>query len=75
MANYSASKITNAGTVAAAFKTPSTGVTEIIQMSATNHDFTHLFIDDATDTVKGITSSGTEITYESHATLTIAFVA
>jgi hypothetical protein len=65
MATYSAIKIT---------KSPATGVTEITQMGATNHDFISVSIDDATDTVRGITSSGTEITYESHATLSIAFV-
>lgn len=81
MANYSAIKITNNETIAVATKSPSTGVTEITQMTATNHDFIHVFIDDATDTIRGITSSGTEITYESHAEnsgsaqLTIAFVA
>ena len=74
MATYSAIKITNGSPVAAATKSPTTGVTEITQMDATNHDFTHVFIDDATDTVRGVTSSGTAITYESHATLSIAFV-
>ena len=80
MANYSAIKITNDATVAVATRSPSTGTIEITQMSATNHDFTHVFIDADTDTIRGVTSSGTEITYQSHAAdsdgshLNIAFV-
>jgi|ETNvirnome_2_130_1030620.scaffolds.fasta_scaffold05847_2 hypothetical protein len=80
MANYSAIKITNDQTVAVATKSPSSGVTEITQMSATNHDFISVSIDDTTDTITGVTAAGTTITYQSHAAdsdgshLNIAFV-
>ena len=81
MANYSAIKITNNQTIAVATKSPTSGTTEVTQMASTNHDFISVSIDDTTDTITGITSSGTTIIYQSHAEnsgnnqLTIAFVA
>ena len=79
--NYSAIKITNGSEIPVSTTSSSTGATEIDLMGATNHDFISVSIDDTTDTITGVTSSGTTIIYQSHAEnsgnnqLTIAFVA
>ncbi len=73
--NYSAIKITNGSEIPVSTTSPSTGATEIDLMGATNHDFITVSIDDATNTITGITSAGTTIVYQKRAdNLSIAFV-
>lgn len=73
--NYSAIKITNGSEIPVSTTSPSTGATEIDLMGATNHDFISVSIDDATNTITGITSAGTTIVYQKRAdNLSIAFV-
>tara|TARA_Y100001938_G_C7868627_1_gene319178 strand:- start:336 stop:569 length:234 start_codon:yes stop_codon:yes gene_type:complete len=73
--NYSAIKITNGSEIPVSTTSSSTGATEIDLMGATNHDFISVSIDDATNTITGITSAGTTIVYQKRAdNLSIAFV-
>ena len=72
MANYSGIKITNAGTVAVSIKSASGGATEVSQMTATNHTFIHIIIDDTNDIITGIKADGSEYIYAKSGALTIA---